>query len=970
MTKQRVYEIAKKLNFDKRELVDKINAMGLGFTVNNYMSLLSVDQVVSFETAIEQERQDTTVNTRLNDTVIRRRSKVPPRRGSSEEEDVVVSAPVLSPPPRRRVEPQPIEAPRRRAPEDTAPPRTRPPAPVEPAAVEAPKPVAVEAVAQPAPRPPVVEGEAAAPVAAAVAAPVVEVEAPASNGVAAEARPPRVEGVVAPRAPEEAPKAASAEAAPASASSGPPPAAPGVEPQDTPAVVRGPQRSAVILGRIDPALLKSRLAAEGKSFSPAPPPPSSNQMPRRGPPPPPRSPSGPGNTGEFRRPAPGSGPSGPSGPPSGPGGGGPGAGGPGGEESGRGRRRQRASGRRTVAADQLYDDTAKMRRLKQTRRKSKPSKTQMTQAAEHKRVIKVNEAIILSDLARQMGIKAADIIRSLMSMGEMYTINQAVDVEVASVIAEPFGYKIENVTFDMKSYLDKTEEAEDALLPRAPVVTIMGHVDHGKTSLLDALRSSNVASGEHGGITQHIGAYQVELGGQAITFLDTPGHAAFTALRARGAKATDIVILVVAADDGVMPQTIEAINHSKAAEVPILVAINKVDKPGANPDRVKQALTEYNLIPEEWGGQTQFVEVSALQRTGLDTLLEGVLLQAELLELMASRTIKPQGLVIESRLDIGHGPMATMLVQKGTLKAGDYVVAGEFYGRVRNMFNDLGKNVDKAGPSCPIQVSGLSGVPEAGEIFFVVADEKTAKEITGHVQQQKKEKDLANRSRKSGGLEAWLEGVKEGQSKELNVIIKADVQGSVEAIVGTLSKLGNDEVKVNIIHSAVGGITENDINLASSSQDGAVIVGFNVRPEARANALAEERGIDLILHSIIYDVEAVIKSALEGMLAPILSEQTVGRVEIREIFNVPKIGTIAGCYVTEGKINRGGKCRVIRDGRVIYSSNIQTLRRFKDDVKEVKAGFECGLSVHNYNDIKLGDQVEVYEILSKAAKLD
>jgi translation initiation factor IF-2 len=455
-----------------------------------------------------------------------------------------------------------------------------------------------------------------------------------------------------------------------------------------------------------------------------------------------------------------------------------------------------------------------------------------------------------------------------------------------------------------------------------------------------------------------------------VTFLDTPGHAAFTALRARGAQATDLVILVVAADDGVMPQTVEAVNHAKAAGVPIIVAVNKIDKPGANPERVKQAMTEFELIPEEWGGQTIFSEVSALHGAGLDELLEAVILQAEILELTANPTRRAHGLVIESSLDIGRGAVATVLVQRGTLRAGDIVVAGEHFGRIRKMYDHLGVSVTEVTPSMPAEITGLSGVPNAGEQFFAVEDDRTARDIVSHVQRTNRDKEAVSRAQRPGGLAELTRMMQEGQLKELKVIVKADVQGSVEAIIGSLGKLGNEEVQVRIIHSAVGGITENDVNLAASSAEGAVIVGFNVRPESRANALAEERGIELILSSIIYDVENTIKSALEGMLAPILTEKTTGHAEVRETFIVPKVGTIAGVLIHDGRINRGTKCRVVRGGAIMTTSTIGTLKRFKDDVREVKSGFECGLSVDNFNDIKIGDTIECFEIEQHAAKLE
>jgi translation initiation factor IF-2 len=910
MAKQRVFEIAKRLNFDKRELVTKINDMGLGFTVSDYMSWLTEDEVSRFESAVAAERDKTTVQTRLTDTVIRRRSKVRRRKVMSADPPVEAADAVEAPVPQEEAPAEPADKVRRRK--------------VEPVAEIVDAPV-VEEETPAVQETPVVEAPEVAP-------PVEEEVEPAVVKEAAVEEKVSVKEEV---AVEETPPATVKD-------SGQPVKveAVAVEPPKKKVVEVNTRRSnqkAKILGQIDPEILKARLAAEGKTFTP--------RRDNDGPQPRGRGPVSRGKPGEGRPDAPRR------------------------DEGGRGGRRGGRRSRRTVGADQLYDDSAKIRRLQQRRRKNKPGKTVVTQAAVHKRVIKVNEAIILSDLARQMGIKASDIIRSLMQLGEMYTINQAVDVETASMLAEQFDYKVENVTFDMTDYIEDTEDDEGKKVGRAPVITIMGHVDHGKTSLLDALRKSNITSGEHGGITQHIGAYQVKIGEQDITFLDTPGHEAFTALRARGAQSTDIVILVVAADDGAMPQTVEAIAHAKDADVPIVVAVNKIDKVGANPERVKQALTEYELIPEEWGGTTQFIEVSALQNTNLEALLESVLLQAEMLELKANPDRRAKGLVIESRLDIGHGPMATVLVQEGTLKIGDYIVAGENYGRVRTIFNDHGNTLDDAGPSVPAQVTGLSGVPEAGQVFFVVADEKTAKDISSHFQKENKEKALAKKAKGKGGLEAWLEGVQEGNVKELKVIVKADVQGSVEAVSGTLMKLGNEEVRVEIIHSAVGGITKNDVNLAASSPDGAVIVGFNVRPEARTAVLAEEKGIELILHSVIYDVEAVIKGALEGMLDPILSEEVIGRIDIREIFSVPKIGTVAGCFVQDGIVKRGSKCRLVRDGKIVYTSTIGTLRRFKDDVKEVKGGFECGLSISNYNDIKQGDKVEVFQINEEAAKL-
>ncbi len=922
-----VYKLARELNFDKGELVDKINALGLGFTVNNHMSKLTDEQVELCKTAFDRERAGAQETKRLGSGLIRRRSKrtkvgadaAPTPAPDRQSGPAIPAAP--TPPGRTAAdEPAPIVVEQAEVvAEVVAAPVVE--TPVEPvAAVAAPEPVAevpVEAAAA------VVQPPAAAPVVVPLTAPPEAIAAPAEVVAAAAApvTPPVAQVVV-------------------------PTEASGPSSQLAPAAPR-PQRGRVqaqVLGRIDPTLLKKRLAAEGKNFAPPSARPAASSVPRR-----PGVASAPGGSG-----APGA----------------PGTPGAPDRTDPRGARRKK-KGRRTVQAKDLYDNNAKIRQMHQRRRnKGKPGRTVVTQAAEHKRVIKVNEAILLSELARQMGVKGADIIRTLMKMGEMYTINQAVDVETAEVIAENYGYTVENVTFDITDYLEATPEDSEKTLARPPVVTIMGHVDHGKTSLLDAFRKSNITSQEFGGITQHIGAYQVETDRGQITFLDTPGHAAFTALRARGAQATDIVILVVAADDGVMPQTIEAINHSKDAGVPIIVAVNKMDKEGVNPDRIKQALTEYELVPEEWGGETQVVHVSALRGDGLPELLDAILLQAELLELSANQDIRAQGVVIESRLDTGLGPVATCLVQAGTLRVGQYLVSGAHYGRVRRMVGDHGTDVTEAYPSTPVEVTGLSGVPSAGEPCFVVEDERKAREIVSHVEQQKRESELAQRGLKPAtGLEQLTKMMAAGALKLLKVIIKADVQGSVEAVKGTLEKLGNDEVGVKVIHAAVGGVTENDVNLAASSEEGAVIVGFNVRPESRAAALAEGKGVELILNTIIYEIEDVISAALEGMLRPILKDRVMGHAEVRQIFAVPKLGTIAGCYVQDGKVVRNGKCRVMRNGNLLADTTIATLRRFKDDVKEVKGGFECGLRVDGFNDIEIGDIIETYEIVEERATL-
>lgn len=592
-------------------------------------------------------------------------------------------------------------------------------------------------------------------------------------------------------------------------------------------------------------------------------------------------------------------------------------------------------------------------------------KTEITVPKAIKRIIKISESITVGELAKRMGIKATDLIRVLMKMGMMVTINHPLDVDTATLVAAEFGYEIENVAIDVDEMLESVPDAPESLRKRPPVVTIMGHVDHGKTSLLDAIREANVIAGEAGGITQHIGAYDVELNGRKITFLDTPGHEAFTAMRARGAKVTDIVILVVAADDGVMPQTREAVNHSKAAGVPIIVAINKIDKPEAKPERVKQELMEFGLVSEEWGGETIFVEVSAKKRVNLPELLEMVLLQADVMDLKANPDKDARGTIVEAKLDRGRGPVATVLVQEGTLKVGDYFVAGVHSGRVRAMQNDRGDKVTEAGPSMPVEVIGFTGVPDAGDVFISLVDEKRAKEIASHRQQKFRETELAKHSKMS--LEQLYDKIQKGEVKDLNAIVKADVQGSVEAVSESLRKLSTDAVRLNVIHSSVGAITETDVNLASASN--AIILGFNVRPEPKASALAEKEGVDIRLYNIIYDAVEDIKKAMEGLLEPTLREKYLGRAEVREVFSVPKVGNVAGCYVQDGKMIRNAQVRLLRDNVVIYEGKMSSLRRFKDDVKEVATGYECGIGLENYNDIKVGDVIEDFEIEKIATTL-
>lgn len=586
-----------------------------------------------------------------------------------------------------------------------------------------------------------------------------------------------------------------------------------------------------------------------------------------------------------------------------------------------------------------------------------------------KKSVKVTAGTTVKEFAELIGQRPADIVRKLMDMGQMLTFNQPMNLDAASIFAEQSGVKVEIAV--EKGGEELLQEAidtggEEQLEPRPPVVTIMGHVDHGKTSLLDAIRQTRVAEGEAGGITQHIGAYTVPVRDKQVTFLDTPGHEAFTAMRARGAKVTDIVILVVAADDGVMPQTIEAIHHAKAAGVPLMVAINKVDKPDANPDRVKTALSEHGLISEAWGGDTIMVEVSAKQKTGLDALLEMILLQAEILELKADPHRQANGTVIEAKIERGRGPVATVLVQSGTLKVGDAYVVGAFSGRVRALINDQGKKMPEAGPSIPVEVLGLSGVPSAGDVFQVVSDERMAREIAQERTQKRRAADLGGPARVS--LDDLFAKIQEGSVKELAIVIKADVQGSSEALVGAVEKLPTDAVKLRVIHNAVGGIMESDVLLAAASR--AIIIGFNIRPDPKAASLAEQQGVDIRLYTVIYDAIADIKAAMEGLLEPTLKERTLGRAEVRQVFTIPKAGVVAGSYVLDGTISRNSAgVRVIRDNVVVYQGKLASLRRFKDDVREVQQGYECGLSIENFNDVKTGDIIEAYAIDKIAAKL-
>ncbi|MGL5178451.1 MAG: translation initiation factor IF-2, partial [Aeromonas veronii] len=633
--------------------------------------------------------------------------------------------------------------------------------------------------------------------------------------------------------------------------------------------------------------------------------------------------------------------------------------------------RKEETSRRTAAAAKAPKKAGRREDDRDSRnpraRKGKRGKVAMPTAMKHgfnkpaavvNRDVVIGETITVAELANKMAVKGVEVIKVMMKMGAMATINQVIDQETAQLVAEEMGHKVvlrrENELEEaVLSDRDETSEAK----PRAPVVTIMGHVDHGKTSLLDYIRKAKVAAGEAGGITQHIGAYHVQTDSGMITFLDTPGHAAFTSMRARGAKATDIVVLVVAADDGVMPQTIEAIQHAKAAGVPLVVAVNKIDKPEADPDRVKTELARYNVMSEDWGGDCQFVHVSAKSGEGIDDLLEAILIQAEVLELKAVVDGMANGVVIESFLDKGRGPVATVLVQEGTLRQGDIVLCGLEYGRVRAMRDELGREIKEAGPSLPVEILGLSGVPSAGDEATVVRDEKKAREVALYRQGKFREVKLARQQKAK--LENMFANMTEGEVSEVNVVIKADVQGSVEAICDALVKLSTDEVKVKIVGSGVGGITETDATLAAASS--AILVGFNVRADASARKVIESESLDLRYYSVIYDLIDEVKQAMSGKLAPEYRQEIIGLAEVRSVFKSPKFGAVAGCMVTEGVVKRSNRIRVLRDNVVIYEGELESLRRFKDDVNEVRNGYECGIAVKNYNDVREGDQIEVYE---------
>lgn len=1006
MSKTRVYELAQQMGIDNKELMARL--ADLGVPVKNHMAVIEDADVKALSAPAQTTHKDVSQEeVRVKPTLIRRRAKAVEH--ADEAAEVAEAAPAEAP--RQEVAEQPA-APVKAEAEAEAAPAPKParpvveqtrariieaapvkpaPAPVAPAATVAPAapaekpapaaPVKAEATA---PAKPAAEAAAAAPTAA--AAPVAEAPvaqaAPAEQAEKPAAKP---EAAAAPQtAPVETPAAAAKVVEPeperATATRArilgrveiPIPAqrpperreyqrtAPGERPAQRPGVPRGVERPGT--ERPAPRPGAPRPATSGRPGErPAPSRPGERPSgPARGPErPAPLAPIDTAALAEERRkgrkaaPAPA-----------------PDFNKPGGKKGG---------GAPVVKKKEVFkkpDLLDKRERVFEPGPRSKGKKryvekvqigkkTEITTPKAIKRIIKITESITVGELAKRMGIKATDLIRALMKMGVMATINHPLDFDTATLLATEFGYEIENVALDVDEMLEAEPDTPESLIKRPPVVTIMGHVDHGKTSLLDAIREANVIAGEAGGITQHIGAYDVELNGRKITFLDTPGHEAFTAMRARGAKVTDIVILVVAADDGVMPQTREAVNHSKAAGVPIIVAINKIDKPDASPGKVKQELMEFGLVSEEWGGETIFVEVSAKKRTNLESLLEMVLLQADVLELKANPEKPARGTIVEAKLDKGRGPVATVLVQEGTLKGGDYFVAGVHYGRVRAMQNYRGEKIMAAGPAMPVEVIGFTGVPDAGDIFIAMADEKQAKEIAQHRQIKLRETELAKHSKLS--LEQLYEKIQKGEVKDLNAIVKGDVQGSVEAVAESLRKLSTAAIRLNVLHASVGAITETDVNLASASN--AIILGFNVRPEVKAAALADKEGVDVRLYNIIYDAVDDIKKAMEGLLEPTFKEKNLGRAEVRETFQVPKHGTVAGSYVTDGKIVRNAQVRLLRDNMVIYEGKLSSLRRFKDDVKDVATGYECGISLENYNDLKIGDIIECFEMEKFAGKL-
>ncbi len=1001
----RVYEIAKEVGIPNKDLIAKIRALGL--EVNNHMSSLDADDVARIKRSLEKEKagEKPAPAQRISTggAVLRRRSrgdKAAEGTEVKEEAKPAIAAPAAPAPVIRRravaeeapaPAPTPAPAPKAAPVEPTPAPapavmkRTPAPAPVEapaPAPAKAPAPTPAPAPA-PAPAPVVAREEAPKPVEPVRPAPVVETpaprprvapEQPAPQAAAAPAPTPPARSRVIVAGPQVIARSATdtqgartVEAPRQPAAPQPPPSTP-LPPRVTPVrpveapQAQGPRTVEEVAGTARDRFEAELQRARARSAERPRPDTGRIDVPQAEPAedqpqPPPRDPSRPAvgsvialpprikiteRTPMAGRPAPGPAPANPI----------------------RGRFAQQQQQRGPRSGPGGRPGSMDMRKKLPLGKKGK--QTTITTPAEHKRVIRIEDTISVADLARNMGIKAPEVLKKLWGMGMTgVNINAAIDFDTAQILSSEFGYEVQNVAFKEEDvFAQKSDDAEQLEL-RAPVVTVMGHVDHGKTSLLDSIRKARVAAGEAGGITQHVAAYKVPSTFGEIVFLDTPGHEAFTEMRARGAQATDIVVLVVAANDGVMPQTVEALSHAKDAKVSIIVAVNKIDLPDAQPERVKQQLADHGLIPEEWGGDTIYVNVSALKGDNIDKLLESISLTAEVLELRANANKPAAGLVIEARLDRNRGPMATVLVQEGTLHVGDVLVAGRTFGKVRAILDDRGQAVEEAGPSTPVEILGLDGVPDAGDQVNAAEDDKVAKQVVEHRRQQFRKRELASTSRIS--LEGLMERQSESASKELKVVLKADVQGSAEALKAALTKLSTEKVKVVVISAAVGGITESDVNLAKAG--GAIIVGFHVRPAGKSSKLAEQEGVEIRLYDIIYDALDEVKAAMAGLLAPIKREVAMGKLQVRETFSIPRMGTVAGCMVTEGKINRKAHLRIIRDAVQVYEGKVGSLRRFKDDVSEVQHGFECGVMVAGWNEVKPGDIIEAYEVIEEAAQL-
>ena len=979
MGKVRVYELAKTLNMGNKELVQKLQEMG--YPVKSHSSTLEEYLVQEIKKRVQGKAEPAAADNRARPTVIRRRKKVvapPPEEEApleltAEDAPAEEAAPAVEP----EVEPPVGEAPSlEEASEevgDRAAVVVRPAAPAEEAAAAPEEEVSVAAVADE----PVEEAEAAeAPEEEPVvqeAKPAVEAETEAEI----EARP-EAERVVEAKEeiedevatadePEVTMDAATEIAMEAEAVSDVEsvvqpesrPDEPSVQPATETRVKAKLKIKRIEKVTTEPAKIISRPVAPKVKVTPVKPPvqarPEAAPPPRAQakPEPPveavPVEPAASAETRKGRKKKKGADQAA--------------------REDADARRLKSVRRREIIERAELYDSAGwdrSPRGRKAGRQAKKSRKTEITIPKAIKRRIKVSDAVTVADLAKRLGIKVNEVIRHLLSMGVMANMNQSLDYDTAVLVANEFGYEVEKGSFDEEHALQVAEVAEADMGPRPPVVTVMGHVDHGKTSLLDAIRQTDVIEGEAGGITQHIGAYNVEVNGHRITFLDTPGHEAFTSMRARGAQVTDIVVLIVAADDGVMQQTREAADHAKAAGVPIIVAVNKIDKPDAEPERIRREVSEIGLVPEDWGGDTIFVDVSAKTGEGLEDLLDMILLQSEMLELKAPNRGRAHGRIIEARLDKGRGPVATILVQRGQLKQGDPYVCGVFSGKVRAMLDDAGNLVTSAGPSMPVEIQGISGVPLAGDEFIVVEDDKMAKQVSQHRQLKQRENDLIKTSKLT--LENLFDSIKEGAAKDLNLILKADVQGSLEAITDALMKMETDEIKIHILRSSTGAISEGDIMLASTSN--ALVVGFNVRPNIKIQDLAEGEGVQIRFYDVIYKLIEEIKDAMVGLLEPIKQERVLGRAEVRTPFHVSKVGMVAGSSVVDGKIIRGSLARLLRDDIVIYDGKISSLKRFKEDAREVLSGYECGIGLENYNDIKIGDVIEAYVIDEVAPTLD